>query len=379
MKYVYILGATGSIGSQALEVIQSNEKDFILIGVSLGRNDYQNFEILDNNKNIEIACLRSDEKLDLYKQKYSNVKFVVGNSGLLEVSRYSKKGMLLNALSGGIGLIPTYEAIMSGKDIALANKETLVMGGDIIMKAAKKMGVKIYPVDSEHNAIWLLLKDEKQKDIKKIVLTASGGAFRDLTRDELINVTVEDALKHPNWKMGPKITIDSATMANKCFEIIEAHHLFDMPYDKIDSVLHKESIIHGMVYLIDNTIKAELGNSDMRIPISIAFYYPERKPNISKEIDLTELNFKKMDYKRYPLVNLIYEIGKKGRFYPVVFNTANDVAVELFLARKISFLDIEKIIIKQIKEFSYDGEYNLDSIIRVSEEVRNKIIKNESR
>ena len=374
MKNVILLGATGSIGTQTLDVINGNKKDFKLIGLSLGRNKDKNIEILDNN-NVEIAALRDDKEIESYKKRYPKIKFVYGDAGLISLAKYPIKCILVNALSGGVGLLPTYEALKSGKDIGLANKETLVMGGDLIMSLAKEMKLNIYPIDSEHNAIWLLLKGERIEDVKKIVITASGGAFRDKTREELVGVSVEDALKHPNWSMGPKITIDSATMANKCLEIIEAHHLFGLPYGKIETILHKESLVHGFVHLKDNTIKCELGNADMRIPISTVLYYPFRKETASTNLSFENLSFKVMDENRFPLIKLIYQVGNKGGLYPAVFTSANDAAVELFLNKKIEFLDIEKIIFDEVKMYDNKLEYSLESIIEVSEETKKRVFR----
>ena len=374
MKNVYILGATGSIGTQTLDVVNNNKNDFNIVGISLGRDDIKNFNILDKHK-VEIACLRSDEKLRFYQNKYRNIEFVYGKEGLIDIAKYPKPGILVNALSGDAGLLPTYEAIKTRKDIALANKETLVMAGDMIMQAVNDYGVNLYPVDSEHSSIWTLLKGENIDDIKKVVITASGGSFRDLTRKELENVTVTEALKHPNWNMGPKITIDSATMANKCFEIIEAHHLFDLPFEKIEACLHRESIAHALVFFKDNTIKADFAYPDMKIPITAALYYPNRKSNDYKKIELSNLTFEKMDVDRFPLIKMIYEVGNKGGLLPAVFNSANDAAVELFLNGKIKFLDIEKIIIDEVNQYINNKEYSLENIILIKDETRNRILK----
>ncbi|MDO9628804.1 MAG: 1-deoxy-D-xylulose-5-phosphate reductoisomerase, partial [Acholeplasmataceae bacterium] len=261
MKNIYILGAAGSIGLQTLDVIEKAPYDFNLIGISLGSHKETNIQILDRFS-VEIVCLREENQVIEYQLKYPNIKFVYGNYGLIELSTYPVKGILVNALSGSAGLRPTVEAIKSGKDIALANKETLVMAGDYIKELIDTYRVKLYPIDSEHSALWQTLDGEDPKNIFKVVITASGGTFRDLKREDLVNVTLDEALKHPNWSMGAKITIDSATMMNKGLEVIEAHHLFNLPYEKIETVLHRESVVHGLTYFIDGTIKASLSVSD---------------------------------------------------------------------------------------------------------------------
>ena len=335
MKHIYLLGSTGSIGMQTLDVMIKHQDEFKLIGCSLGSDDEKNKYIISTFK-PEIASLRYEEQLPTYESVYPNIKFVWGDQGLIDVVTYHKQGIVVNALSGSAGLHPTIEAIKTKKDVALANKETLVMAGEIVNSYVKTYGVKLYPIDSEHSALWQTLDHEKHEYIKKIVITASGGSFRDLSRKDLANVTVEKALKHPNWAMGAKITIDSATMMNKGLEVIEAHHLFNLDYDKIETVLHKESVVHGLTYFCDGTINASLSVSDMRIPIAYALFYPKRT-NYDKALELTDLSFKAMDYERFPLLKLAYEVGRQGGIMPTVMNAANEAAVHLFLENKISF------------------------------------------
>lgn len=373
MKNIYLLGSTGSIGTQSLEVIKKHLDCFYLVGCSLGTNNEKNYNILDTFK-PEIAVLRHGKQLKTYEEAYPAVKFVVGDQGLIELVSYPKKGLVINALSGSVGLAPTIAAIESNKDIALANKETLVMAGDLVNKAVKEHQVKLYPIDSEHSALWQTIDHENPKHIKKMVITASGGSFRDLTREELKNVTLKQALNHPNWKMGAKITVDSATMMNKGLEVIEAHHLFQLSYDQIETVLHKESVVHGLTYFIDGTIKASLSVSDMKIPIAYALFYPKRV-SYERSLELTNLSFKPMDFKRFPLLALAYEVGKKGGIMPTVMNAANEAAVHLFLKEKINFLDIEHIVFDSVANFKQIENPTLEEIILINQSVQDDIMK----
>lgn len=371
MKRIYILGAAGSIGLQTLEVLKENPKVYQVIGLSLGNKHEVNHEILDQF-HPEIVCLRDEKSIKAYKEKYPNIRFVYGDDGLLDIADYQEKGILVNALSGSAGLMPTVAAIMSGKDIALANKETLVMAGDIIKKLIKAYDVHLYPIDSEHSALWQTLRGEDPKTVEKLVITASGGSFRDLKRSQLKDVTLDEALKHPNWSMGAKITIDSATMMNKGLEVIETHHLFDMPYDKIETILHDESIIHGLTYFIDGTVKASMSVSDMKIPIQYALFYPDRKPYLRK-LELSNLSFKPMDFNRFPLLKLAYQVGKTGGIMPTVMNAANEAAVKLFLDNKISFLDIERIITETVQNHEQLDSPSIEDIIETDRNVQKSI------
>ncbi len=365
---IFLLGASGSIGKQTLDVIR--EYNHKLIGCSLGRDKDYAKKVIDEFK-PEIVCLR--EKTG-FENKYPDIKFVYGDEGLLEVSRY-KNGMLVNALMGSVGLKPTVEAIKARKDIALANKETLVMAGDIIKKLVKEYGVRLLPIDSEHSAIWQAIKGEKHEDIKKLIITASGGSFRDKSRDELVNVSVSDALNHPNWKMGSKITIDSATMMNKGLEVIEAHHLFDVPYEQIETILHQESIVHSLVEFKDSSIKAQLGVSDMRMPIIYAINGGNRV-EYNNPLVLGDLHFKPMDFKRFPMLEYAYRAGKMGGIAPVVLNASNEAAVTLFLNGKISFLEIEEIVKKELDNFE-NFTPSLDEIILMDKKIKEKYLGGE--
>ncbi|CCV66342.1 1-deoxy-D-xylulose 5-phosphate reductoisomerase [Paracholeplasma brassicae] len=377
MKSIYLLGATGSIGTQTLDILEKYKDLYRLVGVSLGiRNPKLNERIIEDFK-PEVVCLRNESDLAYYESKYKNIKFVYGNDGLIKIATHSKKGLLINALMGSVGLEPTIAAIKSKKSVAIANKETLVMAGDLIMKLAKDYKVSILPVDSEHNAIFSCLQGEKIEDVLKITITASGGSFRDKDRDQLMNVTKEEALNHPNWKMGSKITIDSATMMNKGLEVIEAHHLFQLPYNQIKTVLHKESIVHGMVTFKDQSLKAVLGSSDMRMPILYALSYPNHLDLDIKPLDfdaIGQLTFKPMDFQRYPLLELAYQVGKKGGLYPTVMNAANEKAVELFLEGKIGFLDIERRVIEAVETFSENKENpTIEEILETNKKIYERV------
>ena len=373
MKKIILLGANGSIGTQTLDVIK--DKEFKVVGMSVGHD----LELAKKNIakfNPEIVCTRTFNDM-LQLQKEFNMKIVYGDEGLIQVATYmpNEEILLVVALVGSIGLAPTVKAIEIGRNIALANKETLVMAGDIVMDLAKKHHVTIFPIDSEHSAIYQSLVGENKEDVKRLMITASGGSFRDLSREELLNVTLSDALKHPNWQMGAKITIDSSTMMNKGFEVIEAHHLFDIPYEKIDTILHPESIIHSMVEFKDSSIKAQMGVSDMRIPILYALTYPSRvvyDNNLS--LINRNLTFKELSFERFPCLKMAYEAGMKGNIYPTVLNASNEAAVNLFQQGKISYLAIEKIIVEALANTKEVEELSLDIILKVNKEVQEEIL-----
>lgn len=297
---------------------------------------------------------------------------------LCEVAAHEQTDMVVNALLGSIGLKPTLDAIRARKQIAFANKETLVTAGHIVMEEAKKYGVDLLPVDSEHAAIHQCLRGEKQDQLNRLIITASGGSFRDYSRDELIGVKKEDALKHPNWDMGAKITIDSATMMNKGLEVIEAHWLFQVPYQKIDVLMHKESVIHSMVEFNDLSVMAQLGTPDMRIPIQYALTYPNReKFALSEGLDLLKfqkLHFNELSFERFPCLRMAYEAGKTGGSAPTVLNAANEVAVQLFLDDKITFLDIEQLIEDELQKHQVIEQPDLETILAVDQDTRKRIL-----
>ncbi len=375
MKHLYIVGACGSIGTQTLDIVRNNGNEFKVIGLSVGSNLELAKNIIEEFK-PEIVCFRKKEHI--FSLSY-HPKIVYGDEGLLEISRYKKYAneVFVNALVGISGLLPTVEAIKSKKTICLANKETLVVAGDIIKSLIQENNVDLIPIDSEHSAILQCLTGEKKQEVKRLIITASGGSFRDKTREELTDVTKRDALKHPNWNMGAKITIDSATMMNKGFEVIEAHYLFDIPYDKIDTILHPQSIIHSMVEFQDGTIKAELGTADMHTPISYALRYPCHSNLESKSLDLfnLSLDFKELSFERFPCLSYAYLAAQKGGIYLAVLNAANEAAVYLFLNDKIKFLEIENIIYTELCKNAYEEvEYNLENVLHISKDIIAKIL-----
>ena len=354
MKRILLLGASGSIGTQTIEVINNHCDELKLVGASVGNNiDYLK-ELLSK---YELEYAYSIEKDEELINKYPNTTFYFGDDGIKDIVFEKSYDVLVNALVGYVGFEPTLNAIKNRKDIALANKETLIVGGDIITDAVDNYDVRLYPIDSEHSAIFQALQGHKKEDVHRLIITASGGSFRDKTRDELKDVTVEEALNHPNWNMGHKITIDSATMMNKGFEIIEAHHLFGFDYDHIDAIIQKESIIHSMVEYNDGSIIGQLGLADMKTPIKYSLLYPRHKASKDNNYldfnQISNLSFKPIDFERYPLVKLAYEVGRKSGNLGAALVGANDECVRLFLEKKISFLDIEKNVIQTIKDCKF--------------------------
>lgn len=375
MKKISLLGATGSIGQQTLDVIEQHPDQFELVAMSLGDNSTLGREII-HKFSPKLVSVKSKETYELFRNEFSSeIQFVYGDEGLIEVATFDEATIILNSVVGSVGLLPTLKAIEAKKTIALANKETLVTAGHIVMEAAKRNGVAILPVDSEHSAIFQCLQGEKEKNVEKIILTASGGSFRDRTREQLKDVSIKDALNHPNWSMGAKITIDSATMMNKGLEVIEAHWLFNLPYDQIDVLLHKESIIHSMVEFHDSSVIAQLGTPDMRVPIQYAFSYPDRLPmSASKDRlrlwEIGKLHFSKPDFDRFRCLGLAFHAGKTGGTLPTVLNAANEEAVAGFLSEKISFLEIEEIIEDTIEKHDTIQNPSLDIIQQVDMETR---------
>lgn len=373
MKKISLLGASGSIGTQTIEIIKNNPDKFELVAFSVGKNIGFANEIIKLFPTVKVVSVQNKE--DIATIKHNNVVF--GKQGLIEVATIEQADVVLTAVVGSVGLIPTIEAIKKGKNIALANKETLVIAGDIIMPLIKENNVSLLPVDSEHSAIFQALDQKTKNKVNKIILTASGGSFRDKTLEELENVTIEETLNHPNWSMGSKITVDSATMFNKGLEVIEAHHLFNVDYDKIEVLIHHQSIIHSMVEFEDYGILAQLGIPDMRLPIQYALTYPERKKIINSEpLDLAKigtLNFEKVDFKKYEALKLAIDAGKKGHTAPTVLNAANEVAVELFLNQKINFLDIVKIVKKELNSHTIIKNPTIEEIFEVDQKIREKI------
>jgi 1-deoxy-D-xylulose-5-phosphate reductoisomerase len=351
VKRIALLGSTGSVGTSTLDVVEQHPESFSVVALAAGSNVKLLAEQVKKFQ-PQLVSVGTDESAIALREILGHemkLEIVVGAEGLDMVARHPEANFVMTALVGSVGVAPTLAAIEEGKTIGLANKETLVCAGSVVMKAARQKGVQIIPVDSEHSAIFQCLQGERRVDVSRVIITASGGSFRHLTRDELAHVTVEQALAHPNWSMGAKITIDSATMMNKGLEVIEAHWLFDLPYEQIDTILHYESIIHSMVEYKDSAVMAQLGTPDMRVPIQYALSYPSRMPLQTEPLDLVKLgtlHFAVMDFERYPLLQLAYECGKAGGTYTAVLNAANEVAVDLFLKGSIGFLTIEQIVRK---------------------------------
>ncbi|REB09786.1 1-deoxy-D-xylulose-5-phosphate reductoisomerase [Sporosarcina sp. BI001-red] len=372
-KKISLLGATGSIGLQTLEVIAAHPNQFELVAFSAGRNIEKVREIAAFHKPPLISVM---EKIDAetLQVEFPEIRFLYGAYGLEEVAANTGADVLLNSVIGSVGLKPTLAAIRQGITIAIANKETLVAAGDIVMSEAKRCGVSILPVDSEHSAIFQALNGERSKSISRLILTASGGSFRDLTRDQLTGVTLEQALAHPNWSMGNKLTIDSATMFNKGLEVIEAHHLFNMPYDQIDCLLHKESIIHSMIEFEDTSVMAQLGSPDMRVPIQYALSYPERipmkDPQRLKLEDIGTLHFEKMDLSRFKALALAYEAGRIGGTMPTAMNAANEMAVSQFMAGHIPFVQIDEFVERAMEQHQPVLKPNLEAILETDMQTR---------
>ncbi len=366
MKNISILGSTGSIGVSTLDVAGSNPSMFKVVALSAGKNVALLKEQIEKFKPKVVSVLDKDSayKLGEMLDSSSQTKILWGVEGYRDVASVKEADMVVSAIVGAAGLLPTMEAINAGKDIALANKETMVMAGSLVVEKAASKGVTILPVDSEHNAIFQCLAGSRREDVRRIILTASGGPFLYLPLEELAEVKLADALKHPNWNMGKKITIDSASMMNKGLEVIEAKWLFDVDIDKIDVYIHPQSIVHSMVEYIDGSIVAQLGVPDMRGPISYALSYPERLLREDHALNLFEmgpLEFIPPDFDKFPNLELAYVAGRKGGTMPAVLNASNEVVVEAFIAEKIGFTDIPRVIEKTLslhwqKEISSIGD-----------------------
>lgn len=370
MKRIMLLGASGSIGQQTIDVIGHHLDQFQLVGFSVGRRVESALAIL-KDYNVEIVCVQKAEDVTRIKDVYPNQHVVWGDDGLIECAAYSDYDVLVNALVGYVGLKPTVKALECDKDIALANKETLVVGGQIVMDLAKKHEKKVIPIDSEHSAIFQCLQGVNRKDVTKLWITASGGAFRDLSHDEVLNKKAVDALKHPNWVMGAKITIDSATMVNKGFEVLEASWLFDMPLDQIQAIMHPQSIVHSLIECNDGAILAQLGSADMRLPIQYALTYPDRYEIPGHEAftldQVFSLDFKPIDLNRFPLFALCIECGKKGNIYPCVFNAANEVANLAYREDKITYEQLEHIITQVCSKVTPSNCVTLDTLAQAND------------
>lgn len=377
MKQISVLGVTGSIGQQTVDVVLDHPDLFNIVGISAGKNIEKLIEIIDQVDPQYVCVLEKQDKI-LLEEKYPLIKFYSGQEGLVKIATLDEISIVLNAVVGFAGMVPTIEAIKKKKDIALANKETLVVAGHLIMPLVKEYQVSLLPVDSEHSAIFQSLNGENKKQVSKLMITASGGSFRDKTRDQLIGVSVQDALNHPNWSMGAKITIDSATMFNKGFEVIEAKWLFDMEFDDIVVYIHPESIIHSMVEYNDTAIMAQLGTPDMRLPIQYALTYPERyEIGGAKHLDLASiasLHFSSPDLTRYKALKLAYDAGKKGGSQPCVLNAANEQAVSLFLNNQIEFLQIEELVESALKHHQWVESPSMEQLIEIDRDAREYVL-----
>lgn len=377
MKTIAVLGSTGSIGTQTMDIVRANPEELCVAAVAAGSNidllEKQIREFLP-----KVAVVFDEAKAAELKKNVANlnVRVLGGMDGMIEAASLEGVDIVVTSMVGMIGIRPTIAAINAGKDIALANKETLVCAGHIITRLAKEKGVSILPVDSEHSAIFQSLNGENRKRISKILLTASGGPFRGKTRDELKSMTVEDALKHPNWSMGRKITVDSATLVNKGLEVMEAKWLFDVELDRIEVVVHPQSIIHSMVEYEDGAIIAELGMPDMKLPIQYALFYPDRRYLDTKRVDFSKLHqmtFEKPDMETFRGLKLALKAARTGGTMPTVFNAANERAVALFLDRKIGFLDIYDIIEGCMEKHRAVQDPDVDTILNAEQEAYNCI------
>ncbi|NJK42122.1 MAG: 1-deoxy-D-xylulose-5-phosphate reductoisomerase [Acaryochloridaceae cyanobacterium SU_2_1] len=382
MKAITLLGSTGSIGTQTLDIVAQYPEQFRVVGLAAGRNldllvkQIRQFqpEIVAIADASQLSSL-SAALADLEQQPH----LVAGETGVAEVAAYGDAESVVTGIVGCAGLLPTIAAIQAGKDIALANKETLIAGGPVVLPLVEKHGVKLLPADSEHSAIFQCLQGVPQGGLRRIILTASGGAFRDWPVEKLPEVTVADALKHPNWSMGRKITVDSATLMNKGLEVIEAHYLFGLDYDQIDIVIHPQSIIHSLIELQDTSVLAQLGWPDMRLPLLYALSWPERVATDWQPLDLVksgDLTFREPNHQKYPCMQLAYEIGRLGGALPAVMNAANEQAVALFLQEQISFLDIPAVIEKTCDRFQAQNtlQPSLEDILAADQWARQMVL-----
>jgi 1-deoxy-D-xylulose-5-phosphate reductoisomerase len=367
-KKIVILGSTGSIGQQTLEVIRKYSNEFEVVGLS----GWENTTFLKEQISFfkpKIAVVKNEytaKRLKKDLNKLNDIKILWGTDGLVKISILEEADIIVVAITGIASLIPTFEAVKRGKNIALASKEAIVVAGELLVKEAKLRNASILPIDSEHSAILQCLKNEKKDNVEKIILTASGGALYNLTENALNNVSVEDALDHPTWKMGKKVTIDSATLMNKGLEVIEAKWFFNIPANKIEIVIHPQSYVHSMVQFTDGTILAQIGEHDMRIPIQYALFYPNRTTNNFPRLELTkigQLTFKKVYFDKFPCIKLAYHALELGGTMPAVLNGANEIAVNAFLNNQISFSAIHLIIKNTMKEHKPKYNLNINDIL----------------
>ncbi len=382
MKAITLVGSTGSIGTQTLDIVTQYPDQFRIVGLAAG-NNVEMLAAQIRQFRPEIAAICSEDKLPALKEAIIDLDpqpiLLAGDAGVIEVARYGDSQTVVTGIVGCAGLLPTIAAIEAGKDIALANKETLIAGAPVVLPLVEKHGVKLLPADSEHSAIFQCLQGVPKEGLRKILLTASGGAFRDWDVEKLADVTVADALKHPNWSMGRKITVDSATLMNKGLEVIEAHFLFGLDYDNIEIVIHPQSIIHSLIELQDTSVLAQLGWPDMRLPLLYALSWPDRIYTNWERLDLVKagnLTFREPDHQKYPCMQLAYAVGKAGGSMPAVLNAANEQAVALFLDEKIRFLDIPRCIEWVCDRHQNDNRANptLDDILAADKWARQEVL-----
>jgi len=382
VKAITLLGSTGSIGTQTLDIVSQYPEQFRIVGLAAGRNGAMLAQQIRQFR-PQIAAICDPEQLSVVQEAIASLDYqpilLAGEDGITEVARYGDSEVVVTGIVGCAGLMPTIAAIQAGKDIALANKETLIAGGPVVLPLVKQHNVKLLPADSEHSAIFQCLQGVPAGGLRRILLTASGGSFRDLPVEKLASVTVADALKHPNWTMGRKITIDSATLMNKGLEVIEAHYLFGVDYNHIEIVIHPQSIIHSLIELQDTSVLAQLGLPDMRLPLLYALSYPERIATDWQRLDLLkcgDLTFRAPDHHKYPCMQLAYAAGRAGGSMPAVLNAANEQAVDLFLREQIGFLDIPRLI-EQVcdrHQSQNHSEPSLDDIIAADQWARAAVL-----
>lgn len=367
MKRIALLGASGSIGRQTIDVIHQHPDLFELVSFGVGTRVETARELLRDFA-VPVCAVKEEKDALALMKEFPDKEILYGDEGLIEIAK-GEYDVLVNALVGFAGFAPTLAAIQSDHDVALANKETLVCGGELINRELALHGKSLVPIDSEHSAIFQCLQGNRMRQVKRLIVTASGGSFRNKTREELASVTVEEALAHPNWSMGAKITIDSANMMNKGFEVTEAHWLFHVPYEQIDVIMHPESIVHSMVEFIDQSVMAQMGTPDMRLPIQYALSWPDRLELNEPPLDLTrvgELHFYEPDTERFPLLALAYEAGKKGGNLGAIMNAANEVANAAFRNHEIPFMAIEDIVIDAVHEAPFEELRTVDDLIRAN-------------
>ena len=375
MQKITLLGSTGSIGVSALDVIGKNPKKYKVIALAAGQNVRRLAQqiLKFQPKIVAVRAKQDAERLRRLIGSKNNIPILYDGTGVEEVASYPSSDMVISAISGAAGLKPTLAAIEAGKDIALANKETMVVAGHLVTKRAKIKNINILPVDSEHSAIFQCLEGQKPQSLRRIILTASGGPFLNFSKDDLKKVTLEQALKHPRWKMGRKITIDSASLMNKGLEVIEAKWLFNLDISHIDILIHPQSVVHSMIELLDGSVLAQLGIADMRIPIAYALTYPERMINDLPRLNLAKtrrLEFYPPDMKKFPCLRLAYEAGRIGETVPAALNAANEVAVAAFIENKICFNDLPKVIEKVLDKHQTQRDPSLEDILDVDNEAR---------